>query len=44
MEDTSEQERKWMEEWENSRYDPDEDSDNSDSVGSDLVRLQKGQL
>jgi hypothetical protein len=41
---TSEQERKWMEEWENSRYDPDEDSDNSDSVGSDLVRLQKGQL
>lgn len=36
---TSEQERKWMEEWENTRYDSDEDS-----VGSDLVRLQKGQL
>ena len=36
---TSEQERRWMEEWEASRYDSDKDS-----VGSDLVRLQKGQL
>jgi Retrotransposon gag protein len=35
---TSEQERRWMEEWENGW------SEEDDSVGSDLVRLQKGQL
>ena len=44
---TSEQEKKWMEEWENSHPDSDyvssQDSD-SDSIGSDLVRLQRGQL
>ena len=41
---TSEQERKWMKEWEDGRDDSDSDEDESDSVGSDLARLQKGQL
>jgi hypothetical protein len=39
---TSEQERQWMKEWENNISDSDEEYE--DSIASDLVKLQEGQL